>query len=73
MGSGLKDGEALRLSNLIDREGGVDDLRWALVEGLRSRAIALDTPGLKDYLRFKVINQVAIDQPNYSGFKTAIN
>ena len=73
MGSALKDGEALRLSNLIDREGGVDDLRWALVEGLRSNAIALDTPGLEDYLRFKVINQVAIDQPNYSGFKTAIN
>jgi hypothetical protein len=32
----------------------------------------LDRPGLAQHLRATVINQVAIDQPNYSGLKTAL-
>ena len=32
----------------------------------------LDTPGLAEHLRHTVVNQIAIDQPRYHGFKTAI-
>ena len=47
------------------------DLRWQLTLGLRDGSIGLDTPGLADHLRHTVVNQIAIDQPKYSGFKTA--
>jgi hypothetical protein len=32
----------------------------------------LDTPGLAEHLRETVVNQVAIDQPKYSGLRTAL-
>ncbi len=55
----------------IDADAGLDKLRWRLVQGLRSGEIPLDFPGLSHHLRTTVVNQVAIDQPKYSGFKTA--
>ncbi len=65
--------EGARLQALFGaEEGGLDELRWRLVEGLRDGAIPLDWPGLADHLRTTVVNQVAIDQPRYSGFKTAL-
>jgi hypothetical protein len=42
-------------------------LRWTLVEALRDRSMSLDHPGLAKHLRNIVVNQVAIDQPGYSG------
>ncbi|MEM9620388.1 MAG: phosphotransferase [Pseudomonadota bacterium] len=50
----------------------LNDLRWHLVRGLRDGSIALDTPGLAEHLRATVVNQVAIDQPKYSGLQTAL-
>jgi len=38
---------------------------------LRDESIALDTPGLSEHLRATVANQVAIDQPKYSGLTAA--
>ena len=63
--------EHRRLSDLLG-EGDLNALRWQLVHGLRDGSLTLDTPGLADHLRQTVVNQVAIDQPKYSGFKTAI-
>ena len=71
-GSILKEGEIERLKRVVKGDGTLDELRWKLVKELRSQAIELDAPGLEDYLRFTVVNQVAIDQPKYSGLKTAI-
>ncbi|MFP6699246.1 MAG: hypothetical protein VCF08_20505 [Alphaproteobacteria bacterium] len=31
----------------------------------------MDHPGLAEHLRQTVVNQIAIDQPKYSGFKAA--
>ena len=73
MGSRLKEGEVKRLNKVVHRDGTLDELRWKLVKDIRSQAIELDAPGLEDYLRFTVVNQVSIDQPKYSGLKTAIN
>ena len=73
MGSRLKEGEVKRLNKVVHRDGTLDELRWKLVKDIRSQAIELDAPGLEDYLRFTVVNQVSIDQPKYSGLKTAIS
>jgi hypothetical protein len=34
--------------------------------------MALDATGLAEHLRTTVVNQVAMDQPRYTGLKTAL-
>lgn len=62
-----------RIRAMFNSDDSLAELRWALTRGLRDKTIALDAPGLEEYLRFTVVNQVAIDQPGYSGFKTAVS
>ncbi|MFO7964429.1 MAG: phosphotransferase family protein [Desulfobacterales bacterium] len=64
--------ELERLRRLLSTDGDLDSLRWKLVNGLREKTIQLDQPGLSEHLRESVVNQIAIDQPRYSGFKTAL-
>ncbi|MDP4598875.1 MAG: phosphotransferase family protein [Pseudomonadales bacterium] len=52
-------------------DASLEDLRWQLTRALRDGSQALDDAALQDYLRHAVVNQIAIDQPRYSGFKTA--
>ena len=47
-------------------------LREMLVKSLRERTLSLENEDLRAHLRTTVVNQIAIDQPNYSGLKTAI-
>jgi aminoglycoside phosphotransferase (APT) family kinase protein len=47
-------------------------LRARLCEGLRDGSIALDRPGLAEHLRTTAVNQLAIDQPKYSGLAAAL-
>ena len=63
--------ELARLQALFAADSGLDELRWRLVAGLRDGSIPLDEAGLAEHLRATVVNQVAIDQPRYSGFRTA--
>ena len=60
-----------RLRNLLDAEGPLLELRWKLVHAIREEAIALGDARLHEHLRATVVNQIAIDQPKYSGFRTA--
>ena len=60
-----------RLSRLLDADGPLLDLRWKLVHAIRDDRIALDDPKLHKHLRATVVNQIAIDQPKYSGFRSA--
>ena len=53
-------------------DGDLEPVLWKLVSRLRENEIALDHPGLAEYLRESAVNQVAIDQPGCSGFKTAL-
>jgi aminoglycoside phosphotransferase (APT) family kinase protein len=62
-----------RLRALFGEAGELPALRWKLVHGLRDGTIALDRSGLAELLREAVVNQVAIDQPGYSGLKTALS
>jgi aminoglycoside phosphotransferase (APT) family kinase protein len=61
-----------RLREVLGETGDLETLRRSLVMRLRENSIALDHPGLAEYLREAVVNQVAIDQPSYSGLKTAL-
>jgi aminoglycoside phosphotransferase (APT) family kinase protein len=65
-------GERQRLEELLGvRHDSVIDLRWKLTRALRDGSMPLDAPGLAEHLRTTVVNQVAIDQPKYSGFVAA--
>lgn len=64
--------EQERLEAILGRSGNLMDLRWALTEGLRDGRFDLDHPGLADHLRQTVVNQLAIDQPKYSGLANAL-
>ncbi|MDH4148691.1 MAG: phosphotransferase family protein, partial [Acidimicrobiia bacterium] len=76
IGPELRAREAARLRQLLGDEGDVrddlDTLRWRLVHELRDGTMALDRAGLVEYLREAVVNQVAIDQPRYAGYRTAV-
>ncbi len=63
--------ERERLRVLLGVDADLETLRWKLVESLREGTMPLDAPGLGEHLRTTVVNQVAIDQPNYSGYLAA--
>ncbi len=64
--------ERERLARLLGRDGALEALRWELALALRAGRMPLDHAGLAEHLRASVVNQVAIDQPRYSGFLAAI-
>ena len=59
--------EAQELSRLISLlgEGELPELRWRLVQALRS-GVFPDTPALQQHLRLSVAGRLAVDQPMYS-------
>jgi aminoglycoside phosphotransferase (APT) family kinase protein len=64
--------EQRRLQALLQREGDLTRLKRALCARLRTGSIALDDPRLIDYLRYATLTQALIDQPGYSGVRTAL-
>lgn len=71
-GEALNAREHASLKALLGTEGDLATLRWRLVNGLRDGSIALDHSGLARHLRQTVVAAVGIDQPKYSGYKTAL-
>jgi aminoglycoside phosphotransferase (APT) family kinase protein len=64
--------EHARLKHLLGADGSLSELRWRLTRALRDGSLPLHEPGLEQHLRDTVVNQIAIDQPKYSGFRTAL-
>ena len=65
--------EEERLVALLGTDkGGLSEHRWRLVQALRDGDLDLEAPGLTEHLRATVVNQLAIDQPRYSGLETAL-
>jgi hypothetical protein len=60
------------LERILGHSGDLETLRWELVRALRDRSMSLERPGLADHLRQTVVTQVAIDQPQYSGYRAAL-
>ena len=72
LGPSHRQAEHERLQALLQSHEDLNALRWRLVRELRNGTIPLDLPGLADHLRTTAVNQLAIDQPKYSGLKTAL-
>lgn len=72
LGPAHLEAERARLASMFGSTAPLEELRWQVVRGLRDGAISLDHPGLADHLRNTVVNQLAIDQPKYSGLKAAL-
>ncbi|MCZ6503538.1 MAG: phosphotransferase [Gammaproteobacteria bacterium] len=73
LGPGHRDGELSRLREFFNSSDNLEDLRWRLVNQLRDGTLSLEDEILKSHLRTTVVNQIAIDQPKYSGFRAAIS
>ncbi len=65
--------EIARLKNLLDASEGDDlaVLNARLSEKIQSGDLTLETPGLLEHLKTTTVAQVEIDQPRYSGLRTA--
>lgn len=65
--------EIARLISLLDASESDDlaSLNARLSEKIRSGELTSETPGLLEHLKTTTIAQVEIDQPRYSGLKTA--
>lgn len=63
--------EKARLVALLGTEGSLDELNRQLADAIRTGEMSLATPGLKDHLWRTTIDKVSIDQPGYSGLKSA--
>jgi aminoglycoside phosphotransferase (APT) family kinase protein len=72
LGPAARAAEQERLKQLLGRGGELETLRWDLVNALRDGSMPLAKPGLAAHLRQTVVDQVSIDQPNYSGLRTAL-
>jgi hypothetical protein len=76
LGGSARDLELVKLRALFGdvaaRTSDLESLRWRLTHALRDGTQPLADDKLQDYLRHAVVNQIAIDQPKYSGFKAAI-
>jgi aminoglycoside phosphotransferase (APT) family kinase protein len=72
LGPAAAEQELAGLRTLFQCEDSLTVLRWRLVAELREGNLPLDDSALIEHLRSVTVNRLAIDQPKYSGFKTAI-
>jgi hypothetical protein len=72
MGPAAADSEVARLELLLQRAGTLEDLNRDLCARIASGQMGLHTPGLGEHLRLTTIDKVRIDQPTYSGLRTAL-
>jgi hypothetical protein len=64
--------ELARLKGLLGRDGTLPELNAALALAIRAGEIDLTTPGLSDHLWATTMAKLAIDQPNYTGYRAAL-
>jgi hypothetical protein len=64
--------ELARLKALLGRDGTLADLNAALALAIRAGDMDLSTPGLADHLWATTMAKLAVDQPNYSGYRAAL-
>jgi DNA-binding response OmpR family regulator len=64
--------ELERLQTLLGRAGTLPELNSALAEALASGAKGLSTAGVSEHLRATTLEKLQIDQPNYSGYRNAL-
>lgn len=64
--------ETARLQGLLGSEdAGAAELNRQLCTEIREGRVDLSTPGLLTHLKMTTIDQLSVDQPGYSGLRTA--
>jgi hypothetical protein len=61
--------EAERLSQLLGRQGSLEELNRTLADKIASGEADLQTPGLVDHLWQTTMDKLAVDQPNYAAYR----
>ena len=61
-----------RLESLLGEQGGLDELNRSLCARIREGACDLSAPGLAAHLRVTAMEKLAVDQPNYSAYRQAL-
>ncbi|MEQ8265593.1 MAG: DUF6285 domain-containing protein [Parvibaculum sp.] len=61
-----------RLKTLLGKDGTLEELNRELCRRIETGEIGIDTPGLTDHLWKTTLIKLAIDQPNYSGYRRAL-
>jgi hypothetical protein len=64
--------ELARLRALLPIEGDLPTLNRELALRIRAGALTLETPGLAEHLWATTMAKLAVDQPNYSGYRAAL-
>ena len=72
LGTAQDAAERERLEALLGREGDLDTLNRELCRRIRSDELTLDNPLLEKHLWQTTLDKVAVDQPKYSGYRTAL-
>jgi hypothetical protein len=65
--------ELARLKGLLGEDGDLATLNRALALRIRAGEMDLTTPGLADHLWSTTLAKLAVDQPNYSGYRAALS
>jgi hypothetical protein len=61
--------EAERLSQLLDRQGSLEELNRVLAGKIAGDEADLQTPGLAEHLWQTTLDKLAVDQPNYASYR----
>jgi hypothetical protein len=64
--------EHARLRALLGLDGDLATLNRELARRIRKGELTLATPGLADHLWATTLAKLAVDQPNYSGYRAAL-
>jgi len=64
--------EQARLAALLGHDGSLFDLNVELARRIETGEADLTTPGLAEHLWATTLAKLAVDQPNYSGYRAAL-
>ena len=64
--------ELARLRGLLGIDGDLPTLNRELALRIRAGQLTLETPGLADHLWATTLAKLAVDQPNYAGYRAAL-
>ena len=64
--------EHARLTALLGHDGSLFDLNTELARRIETGEVDLATPGVAEHLWATTLAKLAVDQPNYSGYRAAL-
>jgi hypothetical protein len=64
--------EQTRLAAILGETGSLIDLNRALAVAIRTAALVIDDPSLRDHLRLTARESLAIDNPHYASYRRDI-